>query len=78
MKSYNGLLLFLESLGKEGTAFYCIFTKKEWTKTDWLVHMHEAIPLNEQKQVEADLNALAKNFPPQYLLGMLNFMDINF
>lgn len=70
---------FLESLGKEGHGILFVFLqRKNWTKTDWLVHMHEAIPLNEQKQVEADLNALAKNFPPQYLLGYAEFYGHQF
>ena len=70
---------FLESLGKEGHSILFVFLqRKKWTKTDWLVHMQEEISLEEQKQVEEDLNALANNYPPQYLLGYAEFYGHQF
>lgn len=70
---------FLESLEKEGHSILFVFLhRKNWTKTDWLVHMHETISLNEQKQVAADLDALINNYPPQYLLGYAEFYGHQF
>lgn len=70
---------FLESSGKEGHSILFVFLqRKNWTKTDWLVHMQEEISLEEQKQVETDLSALANNYPPQYLLGYTEFYGHQF
>lgn len=65
---------FLEERGKEGYAiFYVFLGRKKWTKTDWLLHMKEGMPQNEQTQLENDLAALLEDYPPQYLLGYEEF-----
>lgn len=70
---------FLESNGKEGYSILFVFLqRKNWTKTDWLLHMHEEITVSEQKQIETDLAALENNYPPQYLLGYGEFYGHRF
>lgn len=75
----SGASSFLETEGKEGySIYYVFFERKGWNKTDWLLHMEEAISLEETAQIEADLKELLNDYPPQYLIGTTEFYDARF
>ena len=83
VKTYQEVLLrassFLEEQGKEGYAIQYVFlARKQWTKTDWLLNMHQAISVEEEQQIEADMQQLLANHPPQYLLGFEEFYGRTF
>lgn len=70
---------FLEEQGKEGYSIQFLFLeRKGWSKTDWLIHMREAMPAGEQVWVERDLERLLADYPPQYLLGYADFFEHRF
>ncbi|MDA9470888.1 peptide chain release factor N(5)-glutamine methyltransferase [Enterococcus sp. 5H] len=70
---------FLEKQGKEGYSILFVFLeRKGWSKTDWLLHLKEEMPETEQQQVQVDVERLAENYPPQYLLGYSDFYDHRF
>lgn len=70
---------FLEKQGKEGYSILFVFLeRKGWSKTDWLLHLKEEMPETEQQQVQVDLEHLAGNYPPQYLLGYSDFYGHRF
>lgn len=65
---------FLEERGIEGYSILFVFlAKKGWSKTDWLLHLHQEMPLEEQKWLQDDVQMLATSYPPQYLLGYSEF-----
>ena len=51
MKSLTGLLL-LEAQGKEGYAIHYVLERKGWDKTQWLLHMQEEMPKEEEEQLK--------------------------
>lgn len=70
---------FLEEQGIEGYSILFVFLKKKgWSKTDWLLNLHQEMPLEEQKWLQTDLQLLATNYPPQYLLGYSEFYGRSF
>lgn len=70
---------FLEENGKEGYAIqYLFLERKEWSKTDWLLHMKEEISEQDEQQVTDDLRMLMEDRPPQYLLGYSDFYGHRF
>ncbi|MCB5951853.1 peptide chain release factor N(5)-glutamine methyltransferase [Enterococcus sp. BWT-B8] len=70
---------FLEEVGKEGYAIqYLFLERKGWSKTDWLLHMRDAISAEEEQRLEADLAQLLTDYPPQYLLGYSGFYGHRF
>ncbi len=78
--TYREVLLrassFLESRMIEGYSIQFLFLeRKNWTKTDWLLHMNEPILLKDQEMIEHDLGLLLQNLPPQYILGYADFYD---
>ncbi|MBU5364110.1 peptide chain release factor N(5)-glutamine methyltransferase [Enterococcus devriesei] len=75
----SGASSFLEAAGKEGYAIeYLFLARKQWSKTDWLLHMREEISTAEEQLIEEDLASLMKNIPPQYLLGYEYFFERRF
>lgn len=75
----SGASSFLEAAGKEGYAIeYLFLARKQWNKTDWLLHMREKISTAEEQLIEEDLASLMKNIPPQYLLGYEYFFEHRF
>ena len=52
------------------------FTAKNWQQLDWLLQMDQPILREDEAQIAADLEQLLQHEPPQYLLGMKNFMGI--
>ncbi|MGX7124644.1 peptide chain release factor N(5)-glutamine methyltransferase [Enterococcus viikkiensis] len=70
---------FLEAAGKEGYAIeYLFLARKQWNKTDWLLHMREEISTAEEQLIKEDMASLMKNIPPQYLLGYEYFFEHRF
>lgn len=70
---------FLEAQGKEGYSIqYLFLERKKWDKTQWLLHLREKMSAAEQEQVEADLQQLLEDYPPQYILGYSDFYGQTF
>lgn len=70
---------FLETAGKEGYAIeYLFLARKNWDKTQWLLHMREEISPADEALIEKDLASLMENIPPQYLLGYEYFFEHRF
>lgn len=65
---------FLEEQGIEGyNSLFVFLERKGWSKTDWLLHLNEEMPSEEEQQVQLDLQKLLMHYPPQYLLGVSEF-----
>lgn len=78
VKTYREVLTrassFLEAQKKEGYAIlYLFLARKSWSKTDWLLQMNQPISKEDEAVIEADLNELLTNRPPQYILGFEEF-----
>lgn len=70
---------FLEQNQLEGHMIeYVFLQRKHWNKTDYLLHMHEPITTEDQKQIDEDLAKLLAHYPPQYLIGSEAFLDYRF
>ena len=70
---------FLEQNQLEGHMIeYVFLQRKHWNKTDYLLHMHEPITPEDQKQIDEDLAKLLAHYPPQYLIGSEAFLDYRF
>ena len=70
---------FLETKGLEGYAIqYLFLARKNWQKLDWLLHMDQQISPADKVQIEADLQQLLAQRPPQYLLGYEEFYGHRF
>lgn len=75
----SGASSFLEDHGKEGYAIeYLFLARKNWDKTQWLLHMRETILPADERIIQKDLESLMANIPPQYLLGYENFFEHRF
>lgn len=70
---------FLEQNQLEGHMIeYVFLQRKHWNKTDYLLHMHETITAEDQKQIDEDMVKLLAHYPPQYLIGSEAFLDYRF
>ena len=70
---------FLEQNQLEGHMIeYVFLQRKHWNKTDYLLHMHEPITPEDQKQIDEDMAKLLAHYPPQYLIGSEAFLDYRF
>ncbi|MGL9728991.1 peptide chain release factor N(5)-glutamine methyltransferase [Enterococcus sp. DIV0756] len=75
----SGASSFLEDHGKEGYAIeYLFLARKNWDKTQWLLHMRENILPADERIIQKDLESLMANIPPQYLLGYEYFFEHRF
>lgn len=75
----SGASSFLEDHGKEGYAIeYLFLARKNWDKTQWLLHMRETILPADERLIQKDLESLMANIPPQYLLGYEYFFEHRF
>lgn len=75
----SGASSFLEDHGKEGYAIeYLFLARKNWDKTQWLLHMRETILPADERIIQKDLESLMDNIPPQYLLGYEYFFEHRF
>lgn len=67
---------FLEQNQLEGHMIeYVFLQRKHWNKTDYLLHMHDPITAEDQKQIDEDMAKLLAHYPPQYLIGSEVFLD---
>ncbi|GGC79006.1 peptide chain release factor N(5)-glutamine methyltransferase [Enterococcus wangshanyuanii] len=70
---------FLDDQGVEGQSILFVFlARKQWSKTDWLIHLNDEMTKVEQQQLDADLALLAKHYPAQYILGYADFYEQRF
>lgn len=70
---------FLEEHGIEGyNSLFVFLERKGWSKTEWLLHLNEEMPKEEEQQVQLDLKKLLTAYPPQYLLGYSDFYGHRF
>lgn len=70
---------FLEQNQLEGHMIeYVFLQRKHWNKTNYLLHMHEPITAEDQKQIDEDMAKLLAHYPPQYLIGSEAFLDYRF
>lgn len=70
---------FLEQNQLEGHMIeYVFLQRKHWNKMDYLLHMHEPITAEDQKQIDEDMAKLLAHYPPQYLIGSEVFLDYRF
>lgn len=75
----SGASSFLEAHGKEGYAIeYLFLARKNWDKTQWLIHMREEILPADEALIAKDIESLMENIPPQYLLGYEYFFEHRF
>jgi len=59
-------------------AEFVLMERKGWDKTQWLLHIHDAISETDYRQLLRDENSLLKHVPPQYLLGTTEFFGRRF
>ncbi|MDR1522271.1 MAG: peptide chain release factor N(5)-glutamine methyltransferase [Streptococcaceae bacterium] len=57
---------------------FVFMQRKGWSKLKWLLNMHNLISKADYKQILHDEERLLKHLPPQYLLGMTEFLGRNF
>ncbi len=55
---------FLEAQGKEGYAIHYVFLeRKGWDKTQWLLHMQEEMPKEEEEQLKNGFSPIIDRLP---------------
>lgn len=70
---------FLDTHQKEPyIAEYLILERNFWTKTDLLGHYRQVMPISEITQLEADLELVLQDIPPQYIIGSCQFYGQRF
>lgn len=70
---------FLKAQGKDEHAIEYVFrARKQWSKTDLLLHLREVISPEDEAQIARDVKALLQNIPPQYLTGYEEFYGRRF
>ncbi|MEG0550014.1 MAG: peptide chain release factor N(5)-glutamine methyltransferase [Vagococcus sp.] len=59
-------------------AEYLLLEKKQWTKTELLLHFKEEMPKEEQYQFKIDLEKISHHIPVQYIIGSCEFYGRRF
>ncbi|MEG0731349.1 MAG: peptide chain release factor N(5)-glutamine methyltransferase [Vagococcus sp.] len=59
-------------------AEYLLLEKKQWTKTELLLHFKEEMPKEEQHQFKKDLEKISHHIPVQYIIGSCEFYGRRF
>lgn len=59
-------------------AMWLLLNRLGWTKTDWLMHHREKIPIQIHQQFNSDIEQLLEDYPPQYIIGKTDFFGREF
>lgn len=59
-------------------AMWLLLNRLGWTKTDWLMHHREKIPIQIHQQFNSDIERLLEDYPPQYIIGKTDFFGREF
>ncbi|MDR3156920.1 MAG: peptide chain release factor N(5)-glutamine methyltransferase [Lactobacillales bacterium] len=57
---------------------FVLMERKNWDKTQWVMHLHEAISKEDYLQLLKDEAQLLNYVPPQYLIGSAEFFGRRF
>lgn len=75
----QGASSFLKEQQKDDYGIqYLFLQRKGWSKTDWLLQMNTPIDAADEAMIQADLEKLLQDVPPQYLLGYEEFYGHRF
>lgn len=70
---------FLKQHQKEAhIAEYLLLERLGWSKTEWLLHLREEMPEAVKIQLQKDLEKVIEDYPPQYLIGSVDFYGERF
>lgn len=70
---------FLEDAGQEATAAeFLLRGRLNWSKTDFILHLENQIPVEIKRQLSEDVKQHSKGIPIQYILGYEWFYDYRF
>lgn len=70
---------FLKQHQKEANiAEYLLLERLRWSKTEWLLHLREEMPEAVKIQLQKDLEKVIEDYPPQYLIGSVEFYGERF
>ncbi|MFL2100318.1 peptide chain release factor N(5)-glutamine methyltransferase [Desemzia sp. FAM 23991] len=70
---------FLESSGKEGIAAERLLMERQnWTRTNFVLHLHEEMPSDVKRQLLADIAEYGGGRPLQHILGYEWFYGLKF
>lgn len=70
---------FLESSGKEGIAAERLLMERQnWTRTNFVLHLHEEMPSGVKRQLLADIAEYGGGRPLQHILGYEWFYGLKF
>lgn len=70
---------FLKQHQKEAhIAEYILLERLGWSKTEWLLHLREKMPEAVKIQLQKDLEKVIEDYPPQYLIGSVEFYGERF
>lgn len=70
---------FLEKAGKEASiAEYLLMERQQFSRTDLLLHLRKPIPSEVKQQLQADLELILADIPPQYIIGFCDFYEHRF
>lgn len=70
---------FLEKAGKEvSIADYLLMERQQFSRTDLLLHLRKPMPSEVKQQLQADLELILEDIPPQYIIGHCDFYGHRF
>lgn len=70
---------FLETAGQEATAAeFLLRGRLNWSKTDFILHLEDLIPVETKQQFIEDVQQHSKRIPIQHILGYEWFYDYRF
>lgn len=80
-KTYHEVLKWASSFLEEqqmeqSAALYLMLERLNWGTTEWVMHLHEPMPLAERTQFETDLKAFVEGRPAQYIIGSCAFYGL--
>lgn len=67
----------LEQIGEEKEALSYVFKElKSWSTTDFVLHLREAVPEEDEQLLEMIFQQLSQHRPAQYITGKAYFKDL--